>query len=154
MVTSSSTEPAGQARPPRSAAPPLAWIRRRWTDAEPIIAPPRSEWPPALRRLRRIGLALIAVQFLAFCVWSSVLVHRFALTHDFVSYEQAFYLISHGHLNPFSTSFGHPFWQDHGSFLLWPLAFLQWLWPHPTTLLWLQDAAAAGAEAVALRMDL
>jgi hypothetical protein len=126
-----------------------AWMRRRWVDAEPIIAAPASGWPPALRRIRRIGLALIGVQFLALCAWSSVLVHRFVLTHDFVTYEQAFYLISHGHLDPFSTSLGHPFWQDHGSFLLWPLAFLDWLWPHPTTLLWLQDAAAAGAEAVA-----
>ena len=144
-----STESAGKTPARRSAVAVLAGLRRRWTDAEPIIAPPVSGWPPALRRLRRIGLALIGVQFLALCVWSSVLAHRFAMTTDFATYEQAFYLISHGHLNPFSTSLGYPFWQDHGSFLLWPLAFLQWLWPRPVTLLWLQDAAAAGAEAVA-----
>ena len=149
VATFNSTESAGKARARRPAVPMRAWMRRRWVDAEPIIAAPASGWPPALRRIRRIGLALIGVQFLALCAWSSVLVHRFVLTHDFVTYEQAFYLISHGHLDPFSTSLGHPFWQDHGSFLLWPLAFLDWLWPHPTTLLWLQDAAAAGAEAVA-----
>ena len=75
--------------------------------------------------------------------------HRFALTHDFVTYEQAFYLSPTAISIPSRASLGYPFWQDHGSFLLWPLAFLDWLWPHPTTLLWLQDAAAAGAEAVA-----
>jgi len=149
VVTPGSIEFVDQTHPRRSVVALLAWMRRRWADAEPIIAPPASEWPPTLRRLRRIGLALIGIQFLALCVWSSVLVHRFVLTNDFTTYEQAFYLISHGHLDPFSTSLGHPFWQDHGSFLMWPLAFLDWLWPHPTTLLWLQDAAAAGAEAVA-----
>lgn len=136
------------------AAPPTlgftAHRRRRWHDAEALIGAPRAEWPAALRRLRQIGLALIGMQFLAFCIWSAILVHRVALTHDFITYEQAFFLISHGHLNPFSSSLAYPFWQDHGSFLLWPLAFLDWLWPHPVTLLWLQDAAAAGAEAVAL----
>ncbi len=149
VATFNSTEAAGSTLARRSAVPLLAGLRRRWVGAEPIIAAPRPEWPPALRRLWRIGLALLAVQFLAFCVWSSVLVHRVAMTTDFATYEQAFYLISHGHLDPFSSALGYPFWQDHGSFLLWPLAFLDWLWPHPTTLLWLQDAATVGAEAVA-----
>ncbi len=123
--------------------------RRRWHDAEPLIGALRADWPTALRRLQRIGLALIGLQFLAFCIWSAILVHRVALTHDFMTYEQAIYLISHGHLDPFSSSLGYPFWQDHGTFLLWPLAYLDWLWPHPVTLLWLQDAFTAGAEAVA-----
>jgi len=121
----------------------------RWSTAQPLVGVPTQQWPAALRRLRAVGLTLFGVQFLAFCVWSSVLVHRVALTHDFVTYEQAFYLISNGHLNPFSTALGYPFWQDHGSFLLWPLAFLDRLWPHPVTLLWLQDAATVGTEALA-----
>lgn len=124
-------------------------LRHRWNTAGPLIAVPSAQWPLGLRRIRNVGFALLGVQFLAFCVWSAVLVHRVALTHDFITYEQAFYLISHGHLNPFSTTLGHPFWQDHGSFLLWPLAFLDVLWPHPTTLLWLQDVATVGAEMVA-----
>jgi hypothetical protein len=124
--------------------------RRRWHNAEALIGAPRAEWPAGLRRLRQIGLALIGLQFLAFCIWSAILVHRVALTHDFMTYEQAVYLISRGHLDPFSSSLGYPFWQDHGTFLLWPLAFLDWLWPHPVTLLWIQDALTVAAEAVAL----
>jgi uncharacterized membrane protein len=149
--TSSSTDltdPAGI----RIGAPSrglVSRVRYRWNAAGPLVGMPTSEWPVALRRLRSFGFALFGLQFLAFCVWSAVLVHRVALTHDFITYEQAFYLISHGHLNPFSTTLGYPFWQDHGSFLLWPLAFVNVLWPHPTTLLWLQDAATVGAEAVA-----
>ena len=149
MATPGSIEFVDKTHPRRSAVRVVASMQERWTSAGPLVGAQLSEWPPALRRLRRIGLALIGIQFLALCVWSSVLVHRFALTNDYVTYEQAFYLIAHGHLDPFSTSIGHPFWQDHGSFLLWPLAFLDWLWPHPATLMWLQDAAAAGAEAVA-----
>ncbi len=126
-------------------AAPLA--RRRGADRRPEGRVARV----ALRRLRQIGLALICLQFLAFCIWSAILVHRVALTHDFITYEQAFFLISHGHLDPFSSSLGYPFWQDHGSFLLWPLAFLNWLWPHPVTLLWLQDAAAVGCRSRRVR---
>ena len=32
-----------------------------------------------------------------------MLYHRFALTFDFASIQQAWYLIAHGNLNPWST---------------------------------------------------
>jgi hypothetical protein len=128
----------------------VSWIWERWNSAEPFVPTPRSQWPVTLRRIRLIGFLLIGAQFLALCVWSAVLVQRFALSQDFSTYEQAFYLISHGHLDPYATTLGYHFWQDHGSFILWPLAFLQLIWPHPTTLTWIQDAATAAAETVAL----
>ena len=112
--------------------------------------PPRSEWPRQLQRARVGAFVLIAIQFVALLVWCYVLARRFALTTDFSTFEQAVYLIAHGHLDPYSTTFGHPFWQDHGDFIAWPIALLQLLWPHPETLSWTQAAATVGAELAAI----
>jgi hypothetical protein len=79
-----------------------------------------------MRWVRRIGLMLLALKFAGFCVWSSLLYHRFALTPDFAQYQQAWYLIAHGHLNPYDTVGNFPFWQNHGEFIMWPLAALYW----------------------------
>lgn len=149
-MTAGATIPAAVPAPPATPPATVAMrLRERWNATEPLVGAPIAEWPPLLRRIRRVGLALLGLQFLGLCVWSSVLVHRDSLTSDFTTYEQALYLIAHGHLDPFSSALGYSFWQDHGSFLLWPAALLQWLWPHPVTLLWLQDAAGVGAELVA-----
>ena len=75
-----------------------------------------------MRWVRRIGLMLLALKFAGFCVWSSLLYHRFALTPDFAQYQQAWYLIAHGHLNPYDTVGNFTFWQNHGEFIMWPLA--------------------------------
>src|ERR1022692_2055268 len=53
-----------------------------------------------LRRLRRIGLAILGLQLLGLGAWSALLYHRFALTWDFAVYHQPWYLIAHGNLDP------------------------------------------------------
>jgi hypothetical protein len=125
-------------------------VWRRWSEAKPFVVPNRAEWPLGLRRARIAGLVLLGIQLVALCWWSSVLANRFALTRDFATSEQAIYLIAHGHLNPYSSTIGYAFWQNHAEFILWPMAALQYLWPHPVTLLWIQSVAAVGAEAIAL----
>jgi Predicted membrane protein (DUF2079) len=102
-----------------------------------------------LRLVRRIGLVVLGVKFLCFCVWSMVLYQHFALTPDFAQYQQAWYLIAHGHLNPYDTVGNFAFWQNHGEFIMWPLALLYWVSPGGVGLLWLQDAGVVGAELVA-----
>jgi len=99
--------------------------------------------------VRRAGYGVLGLQFIGLVIWSHVLASRFALTWDFSIYHQAWWLIGAGHLNPFDTLNGFPFWQNHGEFLLWPLAVVGKVWPHAVTLLWVQDAATVGAEAVA-----
>lgn len=99
--------------------------------------------------VRRIGLAVLGLQLACLCVWSAVLVHRFALTIDFAVYHQVGWLVGHGHLDSFDSVQGFPFWQGQGEFILWPLGILGDLWPHPVTLLWEQDLALVGAEMVA-----
>jgi hypothetical protein len=102
-----------------------------------------------LRRVRRIGYVVLGLQLAGFLAWSTLLYRRFALTLDFATYHQAWFLIAHGNLDPYSTMLGCAFWQGHCEFLLWLLAPLYWIWPHAVLLLWLQDVAAVAAEAVA-----
>jgi Predicted membrane protein (DUF2079) len=111
-------------------------------------APPAAPEAP-LRRVRRIGYAVLGLQLAGSLAWSAILYRRFALTFDFSIFHQAWFLISHGDLNPYNTVKGSSFWQDHSTFLLWPLALLYWIWPHGVLLLWLQDVCVVGAEAVA-----
>ena len=98
--------------------------------------------------MRYVGYILLAVQFVAFLCWSTLLYQRFALTTDFAQYHQAWYLIAHGNLDPRDTLGRFPFWQNHSEFLMWPAAVLFWIWPHSVDLLWLQDIGVSVAEAV------
>lgn len=116
----------------------------------------------ALRRVRYFGLLLLAAQFIGLCWWNAVMAGRFAMAFDFSTFNQAMTLISHGTLDPHSTTLGwagavHPggvgsfdaqlyFRQDHSAFIIWPLSFIYRLWPHPETLYWIQNAATVGAE--------
>jgi hypothetical protein len=102
-----------------------------------------------LTRVRQIGYALFGLKLAAFGVWSVDLYQHFALTSDFAHYEQAWYLIAHGNLNPYDTIGHFSFWQNHSEFIMWPLALLYWVFPNGVLLLWLQDAAVVGAELVA-----
>lgn len=119
-----------------------------------IAAPPQAAPgppPPAnpVRLVRRIGYAVLGLQLAGFLAWSTILYSRFALSLDFAAYNQAWFLITHGNLDPFDTVLGIPFWQNHSEFAMWPIALLYWVWPHGVTLLWLQDLCVVGAEAVA-----
>jgi hypothetical protein len=133
-----------------------SWLRRsawslwaRWNNAQAFVPPPREQWPVALRRARIVGLSLLGIQLTGLGWWSYVLASRDVLSRDFSTYAQSIYLIVHGHLDPYSTTTGHLFWRDHSAFIMWPLAFVQSIWPHAVTLLWMQDLATVGMEAVA-----
>jgi len=103
----------------------------------------------ALRRARVAGLVVFGLQLVGFGAWSSVLADRFALTKDFGVYEQAAFLIGHGDLDPYSSLHATVYWRDAAAFLLWPIALVTRVWPHPVTLLWTQDVAIVAAEVVA-----
>jgi len=100
--------------------------------------------------VRRIGVAVLGLQFVGLVLLSLAIYQRFALTQDYASYNQAWYLIAHGDLNPFSTALDFPFWRNNGEFLMWPLALVGVPFGNGIVLLWIQDAAIVGAEAVAL----
>lgn len=102
-----------------------------------------------MRRVRRIGFLVLALELIVFFAWSTLLYDRFAGSFDFAQFMQSWTLIAHGHLDPFDTVHGFAFWRDHSEFLVWPLAPLYWVWPHGVTLLWVQDICVVGGEAVA-----
>jgi len=101
-----------------------------------------------LLHFRRIGYAILSLQLIGFLTWSTLLWSRYELSFDFSMYHQAWYLIAHGDLNPYSSVAGHPFWQNHFELVMWPLAALYWLWPHGVLLLWVQDCCVVAAETV------
>ena len=114
----------------------------RPSEAETAV-PVRSDW------LFWAGTALIMVQGAAMLAWSTLLWHRFALTRDYAIYHQAWWLIAHGHLDPFDTALGLFFWRNHFELFMWPLAILGVVFPHGPVLLYAQDTAVVGAEFVA-----
>ncbi len=117
-----------------------------------------GEGPPAVPApgasasvwVRRVGWGLLALQLAWLVGYSVVEFQRFALTLDFAAYHQAWYLIAHGDLDPYDTVLGFPFWRNNGEFLMWPLALAGVPFDHGVVLLWIQDLAVVGTEAVAL----
>jgi hypothetical protein len=103
-----------------------------------------------LSRLRSIGFAVLGLQALGLFIWSWVLYHRFGVGSDFAGYDQAWYLMAHGHLNPFLTVWGEPFLKSHAEIIMWLLAPLWWISPSGVTLLFVQDVAIVLTECVAL----
>ena len=117
-----------------------------------IPADPRSTL--RLRKLRRlwgISLGVVSLQAALLITWSSFQAHRFALGLDFSIYNQGAWLIAHGHLDPWSSIDGYSFARDHFTILMWPLSLIYSVYPHPITLLVLQDLASVGAGLVAIR---
>jgi len=102
-----------------------------------------------LRRMRQIGYAVLGLQCAGFLVWSTILYQRYALTWDFATYNQPWFLIAHGDLSPYSTVSRLPFWQNDAEFMPWILAPLYWVARNDMLLPWLQDASIAGAELIA-----
>ncbi|MHB8324913.1 MAG: DUF2079 domain-containing protein [Candidatus Dormibacteria bacterium] len=104
-----------------------------------------------LDRFGWVGVALLLVQGLGMLLWSTLLWQRFALTSDYSAYHQAWWLIAHGQLDPFSTILGLPFWQNDFELFMWLLAPIGVVLSHGPVLLWLQDVCLVGAEMVAWR---
>jgi len=74
----------------------------------------------------------------------------FDLSSDFAQYNQAVWLIAHGHINPWSSIGSFPFNDNYFSLVTYPLAVVYWIYPHGVVLFWLQDAAGVVAELVAV----
>lgn len=67
------------------------------------------------------------------------------LSFDYTIFEQARFLIAHGHLDPFDSVNHYWYWQNHGELLMWPLALLTSWTSSGLVLLWVQDAATVVA---------
>jgi hypothetical protein len=124
-------------------------MRKATLDADQSVADLNAPRDTSLLSwTQRIGYMVLALQFAAFIAWSATLYNRFAVTIDYAVYHQPWYLIAHGHLDPYSTVAGMPFWRNDSEFMPWILAPLYWIWPHGLLLMWLQGLSIVGAEAV------
>lgn len=115
----------------------------------PLIV--RRDWPTQLRYTWVFGLSILAIGVIGLAAWSDILASHFDLTYDYTFYGQAWYLISHGNLNPTSSLSAMPVWKNAAELVLWPLSLFWYIWPHPQTLLWVQDVATGACEAVLFR---
>ncbi len=100
------------------------------------------------RRVRWIGYVLLGLQLAGYLVWSLIEYQRFSVTFDFSFYGQAWYLIAHGNLNPYSTISGQPFLRNDAELYPYILAPLYWIFHSGIALKWAQDLSVAGAELV------
>lgn len=98
-----------------------------------------------------LAYSLFGLQWVILLIWNIIRFHRFVLTWDFSIYYQAAYLVSHGHLNPFSTLLGLPFYQNDAEWIIWPLAAVVWLWESPLTMLIVQSTALVLANVLAFQ---
>jgi hypothetical protein len=133
----------------RHAASRVSWFRIPLQRAAPSPERESANCHVLVGRVRKVGYAVLAIQLIGFCAWSTVLYHRYALTWDFGVYHQPWYLIAHGHINPDTSVESMPFWRNDAEFAIWPLALFYWLGPHSLTLLWLQDIGVVAAEVLA-----
>ncbi len=99
---------------------------------------------------RNVAIGALAVQAIGLLLLSAYQYSRFGLGLDFTTSNQAAFLISHGHLDPFVTTHRYPYLDDHFGLLLYPIALTYLIYPHGILLLWLQDLAGVGAEMAAI----
>jgi hypothetical protein len=112
------------------------------------VPPPPTEGYQLWRRVRWIGYILLGLQLVGYLVWSVVLYAHFSLTWDFAIYHQAWYLIAHGNLYPYSTPLRAPFLYNDGELIPYVLAPLYWIFRTGIVLQWAQDLGLVGAELV------
>jgi len=120
--------------------------------AEPSELIDLSQGPPlgwgGWKRLRKVGTALIGLQFVGLVLVSVLIYHRMGLDEDFGIYNQAWYLIAHGHLDPFDSIYQFSFLKSQFELIMWPMALLYYIYPHGIMLLWIQDLGAAACGLV------
>ncbi len=98
----------------------------------------------------RVAGALLGAQLALLLSLSAALYRAGALSIDFAAYDQAWWLLGHGRLDPFSSVLGIPFVTNNGELILWPASLLGRLWGSPFLLLVLQDLALVGTSALTL----
>lgn len=103
-------------------------------------------------RLLTIGAVLAAVlQFAVLVIYSLNRFNHFDVGIDYAMFNQATYLISHGHLNPFNTIYTDRFWQDQFNLMAWPIGLLRTVFSSSLMLLYLQALGIASATFLLIR---
>ncbi len=70
---------------------------------------------------------------------------------DYAIFNQATYLIGHGHISPYNTLYSDRFWQDQFNLLAWPIGFIRVIFPSSFSLLVIQAGVIAATSYVVMR---
>ncbi|MHB8497245.1 MAG: DUF2079 domain-containing protein [Acidimicrobiales bacterium] len=118
--------------------------------------PDEMVWSPRRRHLLLVvGAVVLGLWLVGLVTFSTLLYHRNFLSWDFGAYNQAWTLIGQGHLNPLNTVIGkYPFVKSDFELILWPLALIHVVYPHPVVLLWIQDLGVAASGWVVYKWTL
>jgi hypothetical protein len=81
--------------------------------------------------------------------YSWVQYHRFDLGTDFATLSQAATQISHGHLDPYSTTVSSSYLDNHFGLIVWPIGVLFVIFRSPFLLLVIQNVSLVGTGVVA-----
>jgi hypothetical protein len=129
--------------------------RLRAPDASGSILPAPRERRPGSRiggsllgRLRLAAGVLFGLQGVVLITMATVLYDRFNESVDTAIFVQAWSQIGSGHLDPWNSVQGFPYWRSHFELIMWPLGLLHPIFGSPLTLLVLQALALAGAGLV------
>lgn len=142
-----STTPASDAAP--ALLPPVGSATGGVDRTGPSPAPGAQHAPGrSWRYLRVSGVVVAIVQFGVLLAISLLFYGRFNLGIDFAIFNQAWTEIGRGHLDPFTTLQGLPFYTLNFDLLMWPLALVHLVVSSAAVLLWVQDLALAGTGLV------
>lgn len=123
---------------------------RRTTERRPVSQGATASGRDWGRPHHRVATVLLVAQLGALLAFGALQFHRFALSYDDAAYAQAWWLIAHGHLDPFSSVIGIPFLANDGELLVWLLAPLARLAPSTFTLVGLQALALVATNAITI----
>lgn len=113
-----------------------------WFQRKNIRIAPRGRYEVLLL----VGIGMFIVQAVVMMSFSSYEYTHYSDAFDFGLFYQAWYLIAHGIINPYSTIHNFYYWQNHFEIIMWILAPLYYIYPHGVTLLWLQDLGTSVAN--------
>ena len=99
--------------------------------------------------INRLAIISFALQFTGLTVYSWAQYHHFDLGIDFATLNQAATEISHGNLNPYSTTVASSYLDNHFGLVVWPIAALFAIFRSPFVLLVVQNVSLVATGIVA-----
>ncbi len=103
------------------------------------------------KSLNVVATVAAVAQFLGLLIFSINRFVHFDTGIDYAIFNQATYLIGHGHLSPYNTIYSDRFWQDQFNLLAWPIGFIRVIFSSSLSLLVIQGGVIAATSFVVMR---
>ena len=103
------------------------------------------------KSLNVLAFIVSLFQFMGLLVFAINRFSHFDAGIDYAIFNQATYLIGHGHPNPYNTLYNDRFWQDQFNLLAWVIGGIRTIFPSSLTLLVIQAGAISMTSFVVVR---